>query len=357
MTLREKLPVEPLSHTAWQRVREETFAELERRTPPTIGPAPRARTATAVFALASAVAVAALVLLYLRSAGQNDELSSTSRIEATHDLTRTTLGDIALEASAGATLVTTGSDTIGWTVLLERGRVSFAVPKRERRAPFKVQAAGTLVEVIGTRFTVGREGERVTVAVSEGTVRVTSDGRALAVRAGQSWESGVTAQVAQGDRRSEAPEAPALRESAPARARASSEQATAPRIATARRPNDIPVAQEPAAQEPAAQEPAAQEPAAPAASSSARAPQSSERDRFETASKLERTQPSAALAIYSELSGGRGPWAANALYAAGRLELERGQKVQAKRLLELYGKRFPTGQNIQEARRLLETLR
>jgi hypothetical protein len=354
MTLRDKLPVEPLSRTAWQRVRKETFAELDRGADLAVDRSPRARSAIAFLALAGAVAAAALVLVFFRSSVEKVDASSTARIEATHHLTRTTLGDASLEASPGAALVTTGSDTIGWTVLLERGRVSFAVPKRERRATFKVQAAGTQVEVVGTRFTVTRDGERVTVAVSEGTVRVTSDGRALAVRAGETWENGIPPHAAKSELGTEAPASPGRPESPPARIPGSSErQATAPRSATAPQSESVPAAPEPAAPEPAAPEPAAPE---PAASSSAARPQSSERERFETASRLERTQPNAALAIYSELSRGRGPWAANALYAAGRLELERGQEHRAKRLLELYVQRFPTGQNLEEARRLLETL-
>jgi hypothetical protein len=359
MTLRNRLPVEPLSRSAWQRVREETFAELERGTEPAVGRSPRSRSATALFALAGAVVAAALMLLFFRSEAEKVDLSSTSRIEATHHLTRASLGDVALEASPGSALVTTGSDTIGWTVLLERGRVSFAVPKRERRATFKVQAAGTLVEVVGTRFTVARDGERVTVAVSEGTVRVTSDGRALAVHAAQTWENGGAPRLAEGNAESKVPASLGLHESPATRAPGSSERpATAPKSATAPRPENSSAAPEPVAPEPVVPVPAA--PAAaepvPIASSSAASPRSSERDRFETASRLEPTQPSAALAIYSELSRGRGPWAANALYAAGRLELERGQERRAKRLLELYVQRFPSGQNLEEARRLLETL-
>jgi hypothetical protein len=353
MTLRDKLPVEPLSRAAWQRVREETFAELQRGPEPALAPAPRSRSTIAWFALAGAVVAAAVMVLFFRNDTDKVELSSTSRIEATQHLTRTNLGDVSLVASPGSALVTTGSDTIGWTVLLERGRVSFAVPKRERRPTFKVQAAATLVEVIGTRFSVDRDGERVTVAVSEGTVRVTSDGRALAVHAGQTWENGVAPRVAEDDLGSDGSEVPRLHESAPARAPVSNErQATTRKSATAPKLENVPGALESAAPEPAT--------TAPAASSAPPSPapvQPSERDRFETASKLERTQPSAALAIYSELSRGRGPWAANALYAAGRLELEHGQKGRAKRLLELYCERFPTGQNIEEARRLLSTLR
>jgi hypothetical protein len=220
-----------------------------------------------------------------------------------------------------------------------------------------VQAAGALVEVVGTQFTVSREGEHVTVAVSEGTVRVTTDGRALAVHAGQTWENEAAPRLARGDGAKVAPVSPNPPESAPARAPAVSErQATASESGPTPKPEMIPPAPEVSPIEPAA--PAAVEPAPLVAAPSPAAPvRSSERERFETASKLESTRPTAALAIYSELSRGSGPWAANALYASGRLELERGQKSRAKQLLELYGRRFPTGQNTEEARRLLETLR
>jgi TolA-binding protein len=57
-----------------------------------------------------------------------------------------------------------------------------------------------------------------------------------------------------------------------------------------------------------------------------------------------------ALATYRELAAGSGPWAMNALFAEGRFEVERGHRAEAKRLLDEYLARFPSGPNAQDAR-------
>ena len=62
-------------------------------------------------------------------------------------------------------------------------------------------------------------------------------------------------------------------------------------------------------------------------------------------------------AIYRELSRGSGSWAANALYAHGRLELDRGRSRTAEKLLREYLARFESGANATDARRLLGDLR
>jgi hypothetical protein len=99
-------------------------------------------------------------------------------------------------------------------------------------------------------------------------------------------------------------------------------------------------------------------PPAPAPPSAIAAPNATARptprERYETASKLEANNPGKALAIYSELSGESGLWAANALFAAARLELEQGHHGRASTLLDQYVRRFPNGPNIEDARKLLE---
>lgn len=71
----------------------------------------------------------------------------------------------------GAKLVTERSDGSQLRVALERGKASFDVkPGGPRR--WVIDAADIWVEVIGTRFSVERDGIRVTVAVERGKVAV-----------------------------------------------------------------------------------------------------------------------------------------------------------------------------------------
>jgi hypothetical protein len=87
------------------------------------------------------------------------------------------------------------------------------------------------------------------------------------------------------------------------------------------------------------------------------APDDAARERYESALRLEGTRPDAALALYRALAAGRGPWAANALFAEARLELERGARDQATRLLRAYLERYPDGPNASLARALLRDAR
>jgi len=83
----------------------------------------------------------------------------------------------------------------------------------------------------------------------------------------------------------------------------------------------------------------------------------SRRALFESAARLESSRPAAALSQYGELARGTDPWAANALYAAGRLQMDRGMHEQARRTLGAYLERFPTGANAGDARDLLSRLK
>jgi hypothetical protein len=81
-----------------------------------------------------------------------------------------------------------------------------------------------------------------------------------------------------------------------------------------------------------------------------------ERALYERAARMEASRPQAALAIYDQLAAGRGPWAANALFAQARLELELGHRERARRLLASYLARHPGGANAEDARQLLDRL-
>ena len=83
----------------------------------------------------------------------------------------------------------------------------------------------------------------------------------------------------------------------------------------------------------------------------------SPREQYEAASKLEAQQPAAAIALYRELVRQGGAWGENALFAAGRLEADRGDHDDARRLLGEYLARYPAGPNANDARQLLDRLR
>jgi hypothetical protein len=83
------------------------------------------------------------------------------------------------------------------------------------------------------------------------------------------------------------------------------------------------------------------------------APPPSPRARYEQAAALEARDADGALAVYSALAGENGPWAANATYAAARLESERGRRAEARALAEAYLRRWQDGPNAADARALL----
>jgi hypothetical protein len=62
------------------------------------------------------------------------------------------------------------------------------------------------------------------------------------------------------------------------------------------------------------------------------------------------------MRAYRRLAAGRGAWAANALYAAARLSLDRGDRTTASQLAHAYLARFPRGANAADARALLDRI-
>jgi len=221
------------------------------------------------------------------------------------------LGDVDVGLGARTTLMAVGDDPRGWLVVLEQGRTRFVVPSRRRRPPFVVQAGAVRVEVVGTAFVVERDGREVDVTVAEGRVRVTGPTGARILEPGDRYTT---------------------------RRRVPAEEDVAP-----------------AASEP---EEGDGQPASGGAGPDhrRREPPSSPMARFEAASRLEATSPSAALAAYRRLAREPGPWGANALYAAGRLATEMGRADAARGLLRRYLARHPEGPNAPDARALLRAL-
>ncbi len=316
MSDRRLLDVPPLSDVGRQRVRQAVFDRLDREV--VVRPAAQpSRRRTALLATAAVAAAAAVALFLLRDRGGDRPTArapSPSRITTGESPTQVAVGDARLTAGPHAALLVTESGDAGVQVLIERGRIEFAVAPRGERPPFVVLAADVRVEVIGTVFTVARDGDDVTVAVAKGVVRVTRGGEEVHVAAGQSWPVEVS-------------EPPAPRE--PEELTFEPQPARSARAK--RKPHESP--------------PSAQEPSPPTS-----------RERYDAAVAAEKTRPEDALATYRALAAEGGEWADNALFAEARLELDLGRKEAARRSLGAYLRRYPRGANAGLARALLDGL-
>ena len=306
--------VPPLSDLARQRIRQGVFARLDREVPAPAASPPRRRRVALIAAGATVAAAAVLAVVGLggeRSA--RPARPSASRIETGATSSQVTLGDARITAGPHAALTATETADGGVQVFIERGAIDFAVAARGDRPPLVVLAADVRVEVVGTVFTVARDGDRVSVSVAEGVVRVSRPGEEAArVAAGQSW--------------------PAIAEPAPPPAE----------------PADPEMTFEPESAAPAhprrrKDPPPAAEPAAPTA-----------RERYEAAAAAEPGRPEEALAIYRALAAEGGAWADNALFAQASLELKLGRRQAARRSLAAYLERYPRGANAALARALLD---
>ena len=298
----ERIPIEPLSDSSWNRVERALFEELDDRArsgasrPSSIAP----RVGLPRWAL---VAIAAVVLLqgavaamlWLRSdRGGSSQLAST-RFTSGASASEALIGDVAIRLEPGSALVAVADAGNGSLCVLERGAVRFSVPPRGSRPAFVVQAGDTRVEVIGTQFRVERIAGSARVETFEGKVRVSARGETRLVARGETWS--------------------------PAPVPGSDQAVRVPGVQ-----GELPAA----------------EPA--------------QRVRFEQAAAREATEPGHALRIYRGLAQESGPWAQNALYAAARLELELGHSARAERALRSYLQRHPQGANAADARALLQRL-
>jgi hypothetical protein len=306
-------PIEPLSRPAWERVEAGVFAQLDRgehHRPPSVEAPAAVLPRRSGLWLAGVFAAAASLAVWWRVDASHEVArvaqhqpaeASGARIVTTEAPTQTTLGESVLVLAAHSDVNVSGSDAAGWSVRLESGEVDCRVAPRQGRPPFVVQAGAARVTVVGTRFSVRRAGAVAHVSVTEGSVQVDSGNEHLLLGPGESW--------------------PKLEPSAPL--------------------EPVEEAAEPIDAEP------------PAGPSKAR-PRAQQ--RFDRAARLESKDPRAALAIYQDLARGRGPWAANALYAEARLALELGHPKRAGRLLRRYLTRHPRGLNAPDVRKLLERI-
>lgn len=309
--LRKRLPVESLSDVRWAKVERSLFDPRWRKPPRRHA----ARPHVSVWTWRTAIALACTTALAwtLVAVGWHDHLRSKGgseplRVETAATPVHVELGDSALDVGPQSRVRIAGDDARGTVIDLENGRIECEVAPRNGRAPVRVMAGKVEVRVVGTHFVVTRAGDAATVDVQHGTVEVTADGRRWFVGAGAHWPPSASAP-------------PFLVEHVPP---------AMPAGAT-RGPSHT-------------------------SSTSVAGSRATPRERFESASALEARQPDAALAIYRDLAEVGGSWGANALFAEGRLQADRGYRDSARALLREYVGRYPSGPNAEDARRLLERL-
>lgn len=315
MSVDEKIEVEALGDARWARIERSLFerveaGEAEPRATPSPSESLRWKTAVALVAAGAAAAVVGAVAFRSMTRPQGGALAvAPSHVETAGSGTHVSLGEASLDLSAQTSVQVLGDDARGITVVLERGRVECEVPPRSGRPPFRVLAGDVRVEVIGTHFAVSRA-QDVEVEVDRGTVHVASPAAQVDVHAGEAWP------VALAPVPSNALPSPPVVAPSPS-------AASVPVPAPAPPPSTTPTP----------------------------------RETYESASRLEATHPEQAIALYRDLAARGGPWGMNALFAQGRLELERGHSSEARRLLGDYVSRYPAGPNANDARQILEQMR
>lgn len=307
---RERLPpppVEPLPDLSWARLERQLWQTLDAPSAAATPPRRRrlGRWRISLIAAGALAAAAAIAIAWSRDAAAPSQQLVTpssavqpSRIATTDAATQVTFGDAELRVAPHSTLLVGGDDRRGVELYLERGTSTFEVAPRAGRAPFVVRAGAVRITVVGTVFTVARDGDEVQVAVARGTVEILANGRLDRVSAGLLWN------------------------------RDGVRPGTIPDPVPDRRPDPSP----------------------------SPTPIGDPKAAFEAAAALESADPVAAIAAYRRLATGSGPWAANALYAAARLALDRGDRATASTLARDYLTRFPRGANAPDARALLDLL-
>ncbi len=353
----------PVSDSALHRIERGVFEALDAR-PLEAGPAraPRWR----VVALAVTGAAAAGAIFVVRDGRRGEALPArAAQISTTTSGSHIAIAGATLDVAPQSAVSFGGGRDGAVVVALERGTVTCEVAPRTNRAPFIVEAGETRVTVIGTRFSVHREGAHATVSVERGLVEVADTNMTELVHAGERFRPGEP--VTREPLASEAPP----RTDAIAPAPVAAAVPIAPPVSPARPAHHrrLALAEDGApgasvdAPKPPESTRAAAEPApstgtpAVAEAADAGAPRRSVQVLFELAAQLEVRDPVAALRIYGELAGGTDGWAASALFAEARLEAERGQAPQARALCDSYLQRFPRGPNADDARALLATSR
>lgn len=342
MSERDILPVNRLSESARLRITDNVVKEVacDKHQGAEL---PRAGQRYRLGVAMPAMAAAALVVLFFFVLRQSDSAAPVSSVGPSNEVTRVvagqaastvTIGTSKLTVEAESAVVVRGDDERGIEVGLETGTVLCQVAPRGGRPPFQVVAGEVRVIVVGTEFAVSRTNHLVQVEVESGVVLVIADGNETLVHAKERWSSEQDTVAPNPDTVVPTDEAKVV-VNVPPRPKSQLPKARVKRPPP--RPRHAPA-------------PATSPPKPELAKTQER---ESDGDRYRQAASLERNDPSAALALYHQIEKGGGSWAASALFARARLQLDRGQTVAAKELLSRYLRLYPRGANAAMASRLL----
>lgn len=346
-------PVEPLPDVAWARVERGLMARLD--SAPSSEAVPPARRRWIWLAVPALAAAAVLVVVFaLRGPVAQDTHVGTdpevSRVVSGDAPSAVSFADAHVELASRSAIVMSREGAAP-SVLLERGTASFTVAPREGRPAFVVRAGDTVVRVVGTQFQVARTDEHVAVVVRHGIVDVLFRGTTVRVAAGYEWHSEHPEAVTTVAIADPAP-APT-----PAPAHVPGPENTNPTPtpgAQSTRPIPTP-GPGPQITRPIPTPDPTPQITKPVPMPTPTATVESDRAKYDRLSRLEISDPKAALSGYLELSRGSSEWAAIGLYAAGRLAADRGDP-RATTFLTIYLRRFPSGANVSDARTLLQRL-
>jgi len=181
MSLRDRIPVEPLEPERWGHLEQRVVAHAGEA----LATPARRRWWPMLIAVggAGAVVLAAVALHTSAPARPAAPLVVTANATGAH----VELGDAVIDATPGTRFEVTRPDG-GVRIALASGSVSLEVAPRRDRPPLWVVAGEVSVRVVGTAFTVTRDPD-VTVTVAHGVVEVDRGGPAVAVGAGQRWSA------------------------------------------------------------------------------------------------------------------------------------------------------------------------
>jgi hypothetical protein len=335
-----QIEVEPLSEQRWSKVERSLLSRLALETNDATKPLPepRPRKVGGAWLLAAALVGALGVgVLAARALPERAVIEQPSRVTTGALSSHLALSGLSVDVEPQSAVVVGAETPQGLLIVVDRGSIVCQVAPRPSDAPLVVQAGATRVRVMGTRFSVTRLGESARVKVQQGVVEVSSGGRNWRVRGGEVWPTDETAA-------------------------APPELVHVPNVLPPTVAQDVergaPPPERPAA---AAAKPRSAAELAPSEGTSTRTSSevrsSSRQAVFEKATALERSDPQRASELYGTLEAGGDSWAQNALYARGRLQASRGNRVEARRLLERYLEQYPSGTNAEDARAVLKRLR